>query len=319
MIKNWINIKEIVDLKIRKLNEIKDTINQLFWEISNFILKFENCSNGFDERYDNDIFLEYKNRIKELIDKGYNLVNDFIVYDFEFNPPNYNSFNNDSNNLLVNSFSFSDNYLSEESNKNQSYKSFCKLSQKLSSENEFSIKCINCTNNYPICICKTCNILICEECIRNHLQNFEKIHSIIKLKDSKEKEKYLFLNSISFIIKNLLIKCNYLLKRGIIKIRAKNRDNSNMKCIKKITQFSYINNNFTLEDEINFLTDLDQNYTDLKQTDNSQNSFHISELDKNLIDIIKNILNEKSNIIKDNSNFDLDVSNEDSSGEMINE
>ena len=93
-----------------------------------------------------------------------------------------------------------------------------------------------------------------------------------------------------------------------------------MKCIKKITKYSYINNNFTFEDEINFLININENYTDLKQTDNLQNSFHISELDKDLIDIIKNILNEKSNIIKEyNSRFDLDENIEDSDNEMINE
>ena len=318
MIKNCINIQENVKLKIRQLNEIKDTINRLFWDISNFILKLKNYSE-FLNSFDNDNFLEYKIRIREMTNKGYNLICDFIDFGFEFNPPNYNNFvkdANNSNNSLMNSNSCFDSFLTDKYNREIKFESFSESNQKLSSEKEFSIKCFKCGNNNPIYLCKTCYILFCEKCIRDHQQNSEKSHSIIKFKDSKEKEKIFFLNSISYIIKNLLIKCDCLLKKGIMKIGKEDIDNSGVNYIKRITKFPYINNSFNFKDEIKFLNDIDEKYTDLQKTDNLQNSFHFSELDKNLIDTIKNILNEEQNILKEN---DIDDMTDDFCDDIENE
>ena len=303
MIKNIIINYGIIQSNIEKLEKIKEIYNQIFWEINNFMLQYKlNC--GFkDDKSDIKIISEYKNRIKELIKKGSDLINYFFDYDIEFNPDNLNDDINFSINPSSNHYnSFNSSY----KHYNFSYIEFsCKSKDKSSKEYEFLFKCFKCSNNNPKFLCKYCNILFCDECFKDFHHCSSKNDLIINFQENEEKEMTLFLNSISAIFKNILIKCNYLLK-----IESK----KNVKIKKKI-KFPYISD-FFLSEQIKFLKDIEN---EIDFDNNFNNSFDILDIESNLIDIIKIILYKEpilNLILKDYSEIEDD---EESSGEFVNE
>jgi hypothetical protein len=245
--------------------------------------------------------LEYKNKIENLNDKGSNLINDFFYYDIEFNP---DSFDDDINISINSSIKYSKS-LKLSFNCYNSYSEILNKSKKESfKENEFPFKCFKCSNNNPKFLCMTCNILFCEKCLDflHHCSSNKNL--IINFQENKEKEKSLFLNSISVIFKNILIKCDYLLKKETKK---------NVKIKKKI-KFPYISN-FSLKEEIKFLEDIEK---EIDVDINFQNViFNASKIEPNLIDIVKQIYNKELilDIIKDSSEIEED----DESSEIINE
>ena len=303
MIKNIINNNGIIQLNIEKLQKIKEIINRLFWEISNFILNYQ-CSYGFkDNKSDKIIYLDYKNKIEKLINELSILINDFFYYDIEFNPDNFDDEINISINLSIKdskSFEYSSKFY---------YPSSIEFNDKFgdnsSKENEFPFKCFKCSNNNPKFLCTNCNILFCEKCFKDPQHCCSNKNLIINFQENEEKEKTLFLNSISAIFKNILIKCDYLLK---------NESKKNAKIKKKI-KFPYISN-FSLKEEIKFLEDIEKEI-DLEL--NFKNSFDISEIKSNLINIIKQILDKDKDSILNLYNYSEIEDDDESSGELINE
>lgn len=318
-------IQENLKFKIRKLKEIRDIMDKLLWAITNFIHRLSDCYDIINtQSFYNDIKKNYMNKIREITNKTNILINDFLDIGFEFEP--HNSFSYDTKNslnLTYLSISFPLSSLSCKFSSNSYFypelsKYANEFTQKFALENEITIMCFKCKKKEPIYLCKTCNILFCENCIKEQYQISDKNHSIINFKDQKEKEKILFLNSISIIFKNILNKCDYLLKKDITTIKTKDINNSNIDFIKKIINLPYIKF-ISLEEEKNFLTDIEEKYSYLNQNDNYQNSFHISKIENYLTDIVKNILIEEPNILKDyNLQIDEDC-DEDDFSDIINE
>jgi hypothetical protein len=272
-------------------------------------------------------------------EKGYNLIIDFFDFLFDFDPPGdefYNSYSDDKSNILFNkSFIYLNRYqsfLNSSLNNNQSHhepeheshheshhESFNefhnesyheKLSQKSNPGNEFGIKCFKCIKNNPIYLCQTCNMVVCEQCLKELHQNSTNKHTVINFLENKDKEITLFLNSISAIFKNILIKCNCLLENKIQLKITKDIDTGEINSIKKTIYFPYFDKRICLSDEIFFLESIEKEVDDLyyNNVDKFQNSFHFSKLEKNLIDTVKIIFFEDSNISKENNNnFQIDL------------
>jgi len=297
MLKNFIKINDKIKYKISKLNEIKEIINKLFWSITNFKLNLENSL--VDDKTGN--YKEYENDIKDLINKANIALDDFFNYNFF--PPEINNIINISN------ISF---YIeSPENSSLDKLFSYSKFYNESSKESELTNnKCSICLKNEAIYLCQSCNKLFCEECKYIHMK--EKNHIITKLAD-KEKEITLFINSISIIFKNILDKCDYLLKNIINK--------KGLFIIKKI-DLPYINNDFSLDKEINFIINIEEQYKTLSNSNEfEKKSFHILGLESKLINMLQEILFDKQYMmIKNNleiGNID-DCISEDSS-ELINE
>lgn len=303
MIKNIINNNGIIQFNIEKLEKIKEIIHKLFWEISNFILQYKLYYGFKNNESDNYIYLGYKNKIKDLNNEGSNLIDDFFYYDINFNPDNLD----DDIKISINpSIKYSKSFEYSCPNYSIFYNDLSNKSKDNSSkEYEFLFKCFKCSNNNPKFLCNACNILFCDECFKDFHDCSSNNNLIINFQEIEEKEKTLFLNSISAIFKNILIKCNYLLK-----IESK----KNVKIKKKI-KFPYISDCF-LSEEIKFLEDIEN---EIGFDNNFKKSFDISEIETNLINIIKQIIFKEpilNLILKDYSEIEDD---EDSSGEFINE
>ena len=335
---NIINIQRNDDYKIRELTKIKEIINKLFWEISNFILRLKSYSGLKLSNSQNDIILGYKKNIIFLGKKGYSLIIDF----FDFDPPEDDFYNN----YDISNISFSNSYISlnrcqslfnsfvnnnqshhesqHESHHESHYVSSYefhneshheKLSQKSNPGNEFEIKCFKCIKNNPIYLCHTCNMLVCKKCLKELHKNSKNKHEVINFLENEDKNITLFLNSLSAIFKNLLIKCNFLLKNNIELKQAKDMCPAKIDYIKKFKNLPYLDKITCFDDEINFLKNLEKEIKGLKHNDEIfQNSFHFSKLDTKLIDLGKNIFSEdqNSNDSKENNiNFQFDLDNED--------
>ena len=313
---NIINIHRNEGFKITKLTEIKEVINKLFWEVSNFLLQFKFYSGLNLSKSQDDIFLDYKNNIIYLAKKGNSLIIDFFDFIFDFDPPedefdNYLSIDL-SNISFNNSYIYSVGY---QSFFNLSFKSNIeshheKLSPKPISKNEIDIQCFKCKKNISIYLCQTCNMVVCEQCLKELHQNSTNKHTVINFLENKDKEITLFLNSISAIFKNILIKCNCLLENKIQLKITKDIDTGEINSIKKTIYFPYFDKRICLSDEIFFLESIEKEVDDLyyNNVDKFQNSFHFSKLEKNLIDTVKIIFFEDSNISKENNNnFQIDL------------
>jgi len=298
MLKNYNKINDNIKYKISKLNEIKEIINKLFWSISNLILNLEN--DLIDDKIGN--YKEYEDDIKDLINKVNIALDDFFNYNFF--PPEINNFINTSN--------ISIHIESPENSSFNKLSSYSKFNNESPKESELTNnKCPICLKNDAIYLCQSCNQFSCEGCMNNIHIN-EKNHIIKKLAD-QEKEISLFINSISIIFKNILVKCDYLLKKVINK--------KDCFIIKKIS-LPYINNDFSLDKEINFITNIEEQYKTLSNSNEVEKTpFHILGIESNLISMLQEILYDKQYVIIKNNlekgNIDVSISEE--SGEFINE
>ena len=107
----------------------------------------------------------------------------------------------------------------------------------------------------------------------------------------------------------MIIKCNFLLKNNTELKPTKDINTSKINYIKKYKELPHLDKTICFDDEINFLNNLEKEINSLEHNNEIfQNSFHFSNLEKNLIDIVKKILYEDndSNISKDNNNFEFD-------------
>ena len=157
------------------------------------------------------------------------------------------------------------------------------IPQKKKKKNEIIYKCSICKNKESICFCIHCNILLCIEC-KETINIDENGHKIIIIKNNEiEKAKKLFLNSISFLIKNILKKCNYLIKQENNNIKKLNEfDSKSNLIIKKVFKYPSITDFNDFNSHLNFLIDI--NSILIKEIlftnkEFSLGSFHISEMD----------------------------------------
>ena len=335
-LENLINyIKEIE----KEINSLEDTISnyskqskRLITDLSKYIINYKNSLNRFIQ-YENPIeskaeeelcnqvkeysqklftkiFSMYENKyiqnIKKLIEQFEDSVSEIEI----FEPPNTNSFSPNISTLLN-----SDNQKSyEEDYSKHDHKSgftdFLKddnLNENEEEEYEENIilNCSICNNNKADSYCEDCNQLFCKKCFSDMVNKnkMKKIkHNTNQIKQNykaKEIERLFFLNSITQIIKSIIIKGNYLINHE--KIKSYNNESKKPIYIKRKFNLPYIkgvNDNNSQKDFLNNINKI------LKEEFNENNLdihyFYISEMNTKILDFIKKIfIDQKINIIKE--------------------
>ena len=274
----------------------------------------KNCYKNSDKKYENKIS-EQKNKFKQFYDLtsniyinnsiekirklNENLNNTFLyINDFEFSLPLINNFSDNSINKL-NSDTFYESFLDEDEDEEEKEKE----------ELDNVILCSICNEKESICFCENCNKLLCQVCLKNNNNQMHK-HNIIFIKDIKskyEKTKYAFLYSIKYIIINILFKSNYLLNKQNIKTidlfnyNKNNKDYSKVNYIKRNFEFPYISKFNNYDSQIIFLKNINSVLKDeFNQNNLNNNSFHISEMNKEILILIKSIfIDDKINLLRE--------------------
>ena len=340
-------LKDILDKYLKYLdfrNTLKISQNQNQKDLNekqNYITSIQNIFRKFID----NLILIYNNRyiktLKELNDKMNNIMNG--ISNPEFEPPNLNSFYNNTSSTKINTDSYystgqfenNENIIEEEIINDDDFNNYFNISNgnnnininnninsnnQNSNNNKINIKdikfiCHICRNNEAIGFCEHCNQLFCERCydiIKE--QEKEVVHKVIlinNLKNEKEKQKRIFLNSMNNLIKYTLISCNTILNKEKILLDTKidnnigNNNKSMIKYIKRIFDFPILKevNNFDSQiDFIKSIKNLLENKLDKKNI--NIKSFNISEMNNRIIYSIRNLLvDDKINIFKE----DLDL------------
>ena len=291
--------------------------------IDQSINNLKKINNYYDNKYENIIFKQ-KKILKEYYELTSNLyLNNFIkkikelneslnnnLYDINFMPPPINNFTDSSVDLLKSSFYQENNNEDKIENKNDG------------KEKADIIMCSLCNINESICFCEHCNSSFCKSCLDLILAEKEKgndhrIFFLDEIKQENEKIKTLFLKSIKNIIEDILIKTNYILNKEMTKksiLNSNSSKNLQIDYIIKIIKYPYIKNFKDLNSQIDFLKEINLN-AEREMNDNNENldnSFHISEVNKELILTIKDIfIDENINLFKSalsslDKNFYLD-------------
>ena len=288
------NYKSSLDgsIKFKVIIESKKE-QKLFEEVKDFSQKF--ISQSFCI-YEN----EYIKNIKDFSEKFENCIEDIEP----FQPPNINylssnnkSINLDSDNIKSYEEDFSKksqreilpDYL-EDDNLNDDEV----VEEEKEEEENIILMCSFCKENIAYSFCKDCNKLFCKKCDSHLVKNKKwNKHNIVKINESnkyKDNIKIFFINSLNYIIKSLIMKCNYLISKE--KINKNIRRKINFPYIKEEndnnSQIDFLNNiNNILKEEFNGIN-LDIHY------------FYISEINKKILRKIKDIfIDEKINLIKD--------------------
>ena len=270
-------LEKDIDLYIKKIN-IEETKKE------NMFSKLKMKLKDFNEMTANVYVNNFIKNIKELNENLNNLLNQLA--DKTFLPPITNNFTDSSVDLLINSSKFYD----EEILNNKSEKK----------EKSEIIKCTVCNNNEYCCYCEKCNNLFCSECLEKAKIAEEKEKKNHKHKyryvDDLKNHKTLFLKSVNALIENILINSNYILNIEKIKVKNMNSNNSNLKIdyIRRNLDFPYFTNYYDFNSQIEFLKEINSiTKNELNVNYMSNNSFHISEMNKDLIFSIKRIFNDE--------------------------
>ena len=301
------NVKKEIDnnILILKKKLYFNTDNKKEKIFNSLKKKYELSHESISSIYNNNYLINIKKSL-EKIDGQLD-----IIFDYEFDPPNINSFENLST-IKLNFSSYSKNF----------YGSF---ESSYSNEQEYDktiLKCLSCRKNAEY-FCNHCNMCVCEECYtiqkkESNIHNFELINNI---KTEKENNKNLFLESACNILKKILIMINSILVKDnvtLIKKEITNKENSTTsKYIFEKIKYPKLNDtdNFNFDSVIDFLKNLNQLFIDLNPTSLNVNEFQISKMERNLINIINNIIEDKEyenykynlKIIEDNFISDDDI------------
>lgn len=290
--------------KTSKKYEIEKVIEEYLEEKGNGELNKDGfCSNlinqikDFNEMTANIYADNHIEKIKELNENLNNIL-------FQLSTPKTGNFTDSSVDIL---------------NSSKFYQGFYDDKNEEKEENEDSeliIKCSFCLNNTNIYLCEKCNILLCTDCAKKHNyseNNENGIHefkNLSNIKTKTEQSKFLFLKSISHLIEIILINSNNLLKKEKIKIVEINRSNNNLKIdyIKRKFEYPYITNYNDADSLTEFLKKITPNTPNPKEESIlnkfANNSFHISEMQKELILSIKKIFEDKKiNLYKESMNI----------------
>lgn len=302
------NVKKEIDnnILILKKKLYFNTDNKKEKIFNSLKKKYELSHESISSIYNNNYLINIKKSL-EKIDGRLD-----IIFDYEFDPPNINSFENLSK-IKLNFSTYSKNF----------YGSFDSFYSNEQESDKRILKCFSCRQNAEY-FCKHCNKCVCEECYiiqkkQSNIHNFELINDI---KTEKENNKNLFLKSICNIIKKILIMINSILVKDnmiLIKKEITNKENSSSsKYIFEKIKYPYLNDidNFNFDSVIDFLKNLNQLFVNLNLTSLNVNEFQISKMEKNLINIINNIIEDKAyenykynlKIIEENFFSDDDIS-----------
>lgn len=303
------NLKRNIDDYINKFDsffkdskDIEPKDHKSFYD--NIIKYLPPFFNSNFEIYENN----YIKKLEEINDNLNKNIND--IGQIEFFDPNHIDLNlsnqsilNDKNNNSLNSYDF--------------YAGFNIDKSKNSVENEGKpLNCSVCKKNEPKYFCEVCNQLYCESCYNSFDNNTKHIIKQFNLdKFHINRERILFLNSVIFIIKSLLIKANYIISNDEIKIDniyQNNVDNNNKNSfyIKRKLNYPYlqISNINGFDEQINFLNEFNKF---LLNNFNFNFNFDIHSFNKSQIH--EAILAKLKNIVLDENDpdkFDFNTSTE---------
>jgi len=285
---NYFNVLDISTKEIK--NEIDNNLFIITNDYNNIFNLKKNLFDNFKEKcikYCEIIknISEYINDILKLVNDFQNNINDVLNYDFA--PPNINSFMDSTDVELNISNKFYNSFLDEEKEKEKII-------------NSTIIMCPICNNNKEIkFLCQHCNQLFCEKCF-DKIKDNDNNHKIELIKD--EADKKLFLNSIEFIIKKILVMTNYILSQEKIKLMNNNNNlNLTIKYIIRKFKYPFINNFNDFESNLVFLRNINLILiNELNVINLNINDFQISGIQKELIYLIKNIFkDDKINLIRE--------------------
>ena len=217
-------LKKLLD-SIQKLLEIYDKLKSkinIYQQFFNYLgdktqFKKNDYYKDVCEIY--NIFREQKFKVKDNIDSVEKLnktidlkYNEFINFDFipdsSINISDYiqKDQNNNSNNNRSKTPSFIENYFNENN-----------INENLNGDNERN-KCSLCQKQKPVVYSKKGKAYYCESCLNFYIDNNNNSinldDDIINLSDityKNNENKNLFLKSIDILIKNILMRCNYIL------------------------------------------------------------------------------------------------------------
>ena len=327
-----LELKENLYLYLDNLNNEKEKIN-FIKEKQNFLIKIKNIFLKYKKYSLNIIENAYIKKICELNGNIYLLLHD--ISDYKFCPPNINSINNqninpsnNSNNksIEINSISIGHSITSylDKITEIDKYENFYNNIDNIKLEEnkkEINYICSICKNNDSNYFCFHCNVLLCNECVDKFTFQ-SKFHKIIIIKkNNSERDKQLFLNSLAFTIKTILIKANYLIKHE--KIYSKQLDgNNNSYCIiKRGFKYPFIIDMKDSNSLLNFLIDINSIlFKEMSFRDINIYSFHISDMERSIIQVISSIVkDDKIDLFKEELNLidNIDFDDEDFKDSII--
>ena len=265
---------------------------------------FSELKNQIKEYYEMTANIYRENHIEKIRELNENLNNNIL---FMLSIPKTRNFTDSSVDIL-NSSKFYQGFYDDKNEEEEE--------KEENEDSELIIKCNFCQNNKNIFLCEKCNILLCSDCTKKHNyseNNENGNHNFINLsiiKTKTEQSKLLFLKSINHLIKFILINSNNLLKKEKIKSIEINKSNNNLKIdyIKRKFEYPYTANYNDVESLTEFLKRITPNTPDIKEESNlnknNNNSFHISEMNKELIFSIKKVFEDKKiNLYEENMNI----------------
>jgi hypothetical protein len=262
IIKSFKNLDETIKILIKD-NRSKEIIMNEFKEIvSPFVDIYEN---------------ETIQNINKLIQDLKNLINKI-----EFEPQNISNFSYKSG-------------LSYPNYSSIFYGDFNNSNYGINKENQSLLVCDFCKKNKGIYFCEKCNNYKCEECYNKKKDILQKKHIYMLMNEKKmenEKEKKEFLKSFIRFFKKYILKCSYI-------IQNENQDYSNSNIFTKI-QYPSIKNEDNLENQKNFLNEIDTYYNLIKKETEENILLNETKI-SNLIFIKKN--HRIWPLILDNSHF----------------
>ena len=286
---SFIEIKKEIDSDLIILNNFDDYNTKFNVNIREKIFKslkkkYDVFNINITSIFDNENIKEIKNLYDELTNKFNSLL------DYEFDPPNINSFLDsiDFNSNISDKF-----YGSYNSQFNQLY-------QEKSKKENTAQKCSICHNNEAKFICKKCDIIICESCNNNNQKSIHEVEKIDIIKSENELNKNLFLKSAQNIIIYILLMINCLLNYGKIEI-INDKGYISKKYIKREIKYPNIEDTKNFSSYLKFLEEINLKINEFNQTPLNINEYYISGMNIDLIRIIKNIIkDDKINLYKDN-------------------
>ena len=181
--------------------------------------------------------------------------------------------------------------------------------------NDFYI-CSVCNQEKSFVFLDKCNQLFCKGCL-DKAEKYDKdikkcIHNAQSINEMKERDKIrkgLYLKSLKFFFKRIILKSNYLLNKQIEDVIIHGNNNSNIIVKKILFEYPIIDDINDINDskEINFLNCINNILVNNLDINNIEiNSFNIFEINKNLVNLLKDIFLNEEEIDDDDDNVKED-------------
>ena len=298
---------DIIDFCTKKINEYLSWIDAIkakedykkdyrLKEIYN--KKIVDALDEFIEIYQND----YLKEINESIENIKNLYEDIIM---SFDPPKINNSSDEIIELQMSGANLWEDIGKEKENLDYSSNFYDKDISFLKSNvnfSNYSFECYGCKNTNSTYYCKHCNCYCCEECYEKYEKHEEEInHLFIRMDEQKivnEEQKIKFMKSSVNFIKNLIIKCNYIIKN-------ENQNYVDPNSYKKI-QYPIIQNEDNINSQIDFLMDINEIYNLIKEKIDVNKKIEENELNNMLLNSLKTMCGEKQFYLSDFNYIDYD-------------